>query len=83
MLLLSPQNQFFISSLPTEELRNEVPDAIRDRIIEAHNSGQKFRVIVVLPQLPEFAGISLNSHTWLYWELVTYVVAAFACIMVK
>ncbi len=72
VLLLSPQNQFFISSLPTEELRNEIPDAIRDRIIEAYRSGQKFqksdqkfqkneqkfRVIIVLPQLPEFAGIS-------------------------
>ena len=31
-------------------------EAIQRRIVQAHSSGQKFRVIIVLPQKPEFSG---------------------------
>ena len=33
-----------------------IMDAIRKRVVEAHEKKQKFRVIIVLPQKPEFAG---------------------------
>jgi len=33
---------------------------IRKRIVEAHDKKQKFRVIIVLPQKPEFPGEYFN-----------------------
>ena len=37
-------------------IKNQIVQAIADRIIRAHKDGKKFRVIIVLPQKPEFAG---------------------------
>ena len=37
-------------------IKNQIVQAIADRIIRAHKDRKKFRVIIVLPQKPEFAG---------------------------
>ena len=47
-----------------------IMDAIRKRVVEAHEKKQKFRVIIVLPQKPEFPGeyfsISYSSYIQLF-----------------
>ena len=50
------QNQFFISSLLTDNVTNGIADALRLRIARAHKEGKKFRVIIVMPLLPSFEG---------------------------
>jgi len=50
------QNQFFISSLPADNVINNIAEALRLRITRAHREGKKFRVIVVMPLLPSFEG---------------------------
>ena len=42
-------------------VKNQIVEAIANRIIQAHKSGKKFRVIIVLPQKPEFAGKYLSK----------------------
>ncbi|KAJ1921211.1 hypothetical protein H4219_000810 [Mycoemilia scoparia] len=53
------ENQFFISSAksdPAYTVKNRIAEAIVDRIIRAHQAGQKFRVIVIIPLMPAFEG---------------------------
>ena len=57
----SLQNQFFCSSVAKHGVKNQIVEAIANRIIQAHKSGKKFRVIIVLPQKPEFAGKYLSK----------------------
>ena len=54
-VVCSLQNQFFISSMAKHHIKNQIVQAIADRIIRAHKDGKRFRVIIVLPQKPEFA----------------------------
>lgn len=51
------ENQFFITA--TEEggvIKNLIGKALVDRIVRAAKDGQKFKVIVAIPELPGFAG---------------------------
>ncbi|KAL4066624.1 hypothetical protein J3A83DRAFT_4098363 [Scleroderma citrinum] len=51
------ENQFFISTTQTEgPVKNQIARALVERIIQAARSGQKFKVVVVIPELPGFAG---------------------------
>lgn len=51
------ENQFFISSTREEgPIKNQIAQALVERIIQAARDGQKFKVIVVIPELPGFAG---------------------------
>lgn len=53
------ENQFFIAGsedMPDAKFHNLVGDAIVKRILQAAQSGQKFRVIVVIPAIPGFPG---------------------------
>ncbi|KAF8603406.1 phospholipase D/nuclease [Ceratobasidium sp. AG-I] len=51
------ENQFFISNTGNEgPVKNLIARALVERIISAAKSGQKFKVIVVIPEVPGFAG---------------------------
>ncbi|CUA74327.1 Phospholipase D p2 [Rhizoctonia solani] len=51
------ENQFFISNTGNYgPVKNLIAKALVDRILNAANSGQKFKVIVVIPEVPGFAG---------------------------
>ena len=50
------QNQFFISSLPDDDIKNTFAEALGERIARAHAENKKFRVIVVMPLFPNFEG---------------------------
>lgn len=51
------ENQFFISATKSgEQIKNMIAKALVERIVRAAKSGKKFKVIVVLPELPGFSG---------------------------
>ncbi|KAH8884766.1 phospholipase D/nuclease [Thozetella sp. PMI_491] len=52
------ENQFFITATSDEQkpVKNKIGAAIVDRILRAHNSGEEFHVIVIMPAVPAFAG---------------------------
>ncbi|KAI0071462.1 phospholipase D/nuclease [Panus rudis PR-1116 ss-1] len=51
------ENQFFISSVDgSGQVKNTIAGALVERIIRAHQSGTKFKVVVVIPEVPGFAG---------------------------
>ncbi|RUP33532.1 hypothetical protein BC936DRAFT_138556, partial [Jimgerdemannia flammicorona] len=53
------ENQFFITATtnnPDYNIKNQIGSALVDRIIRASENGEKFRVIVVMPLAPAFAG---------------------------
>ena len=52
------ENQFFISSQDGfwRKVQNKIQSALVDRIVRAHEAGDNFYVIIVLPLKPEFAG---------------------------
>ncbi|TFK38573.1 phospholipase D [Crucibulum laeve] len=51
------ENQFFISSTKKgESVTNQIARALVDRIVRAANEGEKFKVIVTIPEVPGFAG---------------------------
>lgn len=52
------ENQFFITITGTgnSSVKNTIGAAIVERIIRAAESGQKFKIIVVIPAIPGFAG---------------------------
>ncbi|KAH9168358.1 phospholipase D/nuclease [Lactarius sanguifluus] len=51
------ENQFFISSTKQSgPVKNQIAAALVERIISAARSGRKFKVVVVIPELPAFAG---------------------------
>ena len=71
------ENQFFISSCADEKnIKNQIANTIVQRILQAHEKKEQFRVYVLLPLLPGFAGevhddnatiMKLNLH----WEYQT------------
>lgn len=52
------ENQFFITATGDSQkpVRNQVGAAIVERIVRAAKAGQKFKVIVLIPAIPGFAG---------------------------
>ena len=52
------ENQFFITATSDEQkpVKNKIGAAIVERIIRAARAGQKFKVIVLMPAVPAFAG---------------------------
>ncbi|KAA8913095.1 hypothetical protein FN846DRAFT_772614 [Sphaerosporella brunnea] len=52
------ENQFFITATdPAQKpILNTIGQAIVNRIIRAHNEAKRFRIIVVMPAVPAFAG---------------------------
>lgn len=52
------ENQFFITATCDEQdpVKNRIGQAIVDRILRAHNAGTPFRVFVLMPAVPAFAG---------------------------
>jgi phospholipase D1/2 len=56
------ENQFFISNTSEEgPVKNLIAQALVERIIQAARDGTKFKVIVVIPELPGFAGDVKNE----------------------
>ncbi|KAH9021302.1 hypothetical protein EDB85DRAFT_2189711 [Lactarius pseudohatsudake] len=51
------ENQFFISSTKQSgPVKNQIAAALVERIVSAARSGRRFKVVVVIPELPAFAG---------------------------
>ncbi|KAK6528007.1 hypothetical protein TWF281_009265 [Arthrobotrys megalospora] len=51
------ENQFFITATDgSRVVKNRIGEALVNRIVRAHREGQKFRVIIVMPSVPAFAG---------------------------
>jgi phospholipase D1/2 len=52
------ENQFFITATGDEQkpVKNQVGKAIVERILRAARAGEKYKVIVVMPAVPGFAG---------------------------
>ncbi|CAL1702944.1 unnamed protein product [Somion occarium] len=51
------ENQFFISSIDGKgAVKNTIAGALVERIIKARDAGQRFKVIIVIPEVPGFAG---------------------------
>lgn len=52
------ENQFFITATSDAQkpVKNKIGAAIVDRILRAARAGQKYKVIVVMPAVPAFAG---------------------------
>lgn len=50
--------QFFITATSDEQkpVENKIGRAIVERIVRAHNAGDDFRVVVLMPAVPAFAG---------------------------
>jgi phospholipase D1/2 len=68
------ENQFFISSTAGAPVENKIAQALVDKIIEKHKNNEKFKIIVVLPLLPGFAGEADSSgllRIQLHWEFQT------------
>lgn len=70
------ENQFFISSTAGRPVRNQIAQALVERIKVAAEKKEEFRVIVVLPLLPAFEGSVDDSaaavlRVELYWEYAT------------
>jgi len=56
------ENQFFISNTREEgPVKNQIAKALVERIIKAAKDDRKFKVIVVIPELPGFAGDIKND----------------------
>ena len=68
------ENQFFCTGCEGDEyLGNRIAEALRIRINRAHEYDEQFRVMVVLPLLPEGAGDCQKSNTplvaMIHWQL--------------
>ncbi|KAH7160840.1 putative phospholipase D [Dactylonectria macrodidyma] len=51
------ENQFFITATDsTTRVKNQIGAAIVSRIVRAFNKGQRFKVIILMPAVPAFAG---------------------------
>ena len=57
------ENQFFITATSDEQkpVKNKIGAAIVDRILRAARAAEKFKVIVVIPAIPGFAGDLKND----------------------
>lgn len=71
------QNQFFVSGFCGDGLvENRVVQALYKRILRAHATGAKFKVMVVMPLLPAFEGStqasdmgSANLRAVMFWQV--------------
>uniref|UniRef100_A0A1I8ECW6 Phospholipase n=1 Tax=Wuchereria bancrofti TaxID=6293 RepID=A0A1I8ECW6_WUCBA len=50
------ENQFFISTVDSDDVRNEICKVLCERIKRAYNEQTKFRVYIMVPLLPGFEG---------------------------
>ncbi|KAJ7101469.1 phospholipase D [Mycena belliarum] len=51
------ENQFFVSATyDNDEVKNQIAGALVKRIVRAAQAGQKFQVIVTIPEVPGFSG---------------------------
>ncbi|TVY62866.1 Phospholipase D1 [Lachnellula suecica] len=52
------ENQFFITATDDHQkpVRNKIGAALVERIVRAHENGEKYKVIVCMPAVPAFAG---------------------------
>ncbi|CDO76228.1 hypothetical protein BN946_scf184644.g2 [Trametes cinnabarina] len=51
------ENQFFISNTQDDgPVKNQIAKALVERIVRAGKEGKKFRVVIVIPEVPGFAG---------------------------
>ncbi|KAK4100324.1 phospholipase D/nuclease [Parathielavia hyrcaniae] len=52
------ENQFFITATSDKQrpVTNKIGRAIVDRILRAHQSGEDFQVVIMMPAVPAFAG---------------------------
>ncbi|CAG8466471.1 3479_t:CDS:10 [Scutellospora calospora] len=73
------ENQFFVTSTeddPNYAVKNRIGMSIVERIIKAHENGEKFRIIVIMPLLPGFEA-DLNSsdagtiRMVMHWQYVS------------
>jgi phospholipase D1/2 len=72
------ENQFFISSTAGEPVKNQIAQALVERIKVAAEYEENFQVIVVMPLLPAFEGAvedpaSAVLRVQLYWEYQTII----------
>ncbi|MCL7042916.1 hypothetical protein MKW94_009624 [Papaver nudicaule] len=71
------ENQFFISGLSQDEIiKNRVLEALYKRIIRADKERKCFRVIIVIPLLPDFeggldGGGSASAGALIHWQYRT------------
>ncbi|KAG0058912.1 hypothetical protein BGZ90_004703 [Linnemannia elongata] len=59
------ENQFFVTLAAEDgnpDLKNTIGLALVNRIVRAHQEGQKFRVIVVMPLMPAFEADIMSSE---------------------
>ncbi|GAA5939858.1 hypothetical protein JCM3775_007130 [Rhodotorula graminis] len=52
-------NQFFITSAssdPKSPVKNLIGQALVQRVLSAHKRGEKFKVVIIIPAIPGFAG---------------------------
>ncbi|EJT97673.1 phospholipase D [Dacryopinax primogenitus] len=57
------ENQFFVSNTVEEgPVQNQIARALVDRIVLAAKAGRKFKVMVVIPELPGFSG-NINEQS--------------------
>jgi phospholipase D1/2 len=59
------ENQFFITSTGESQhpVRNKIGAAIVERILRAARAGQKYKIVVVIPSVPCFAGDLRDDET--------------------
>ncbi|KAI1174654.1 phospholipase [Nemania sp. FL0916] len=52
------ENQFFITATGTKQypIQNKIGASIVSRIVRAHSNGETFRIIILMPAVPAFAG---------------------------
>ncbi|XP_065333308.1 phospholipase D1 [Cloeon dipterum] len=74
------ENQFFITQVKPEvgKVENKINQALFDRIVAAHQKGETFRVIVVMPLLPAFEG-EMGKATGGALHTITYYNYASIC----
>ncbi|XP_064618688.1 phospholipase D1-like [Lineus longissimus] len=56
------ENQFFVSLYESDDVYNEIADALFERIQRAHTNNENFRVYFILPLIPVPAAVI----TWVY-----------------
>ncbi|KAI0086021.1 phospholipase D/nuclease [Irpex rosettiformis] len=58
------ENQFFISTTTDDgPVKNQIARALAQRIIRAAQEGTKFKVVIVIPEVPGFAGNIRNESS--------------------
>src|ERR1700742_1090028 len=59
------ENQFFITATSEKQkpIKNMIASAIVERILRAARAGQKYKMIVLIPSVPAFAGDLRNDDS--------------------